>query len=141
MDNTLRLEFPALPANVAVARVCVAVFASQLDPAVTDLDDVKLAVSEAVTNAVVHAYPDGQGMVRVIAALDGDNLIVTVEDDGCGIVDIEQARQPAFSTDPDRMGLGFAFMDSSMDAVEVTSARGSGTRVTLRKCLRAPKGV
>lgn len=140
MDNTLRLEFPAMPANVAVARVCVAVFASQLDPAVTDLDDVKLAVSEAVTNAVVHAYPDVRGVVRIVAALDGDNLIVSVEDDGRGIADVEQARQPAFSTDPNRMGLGFAFMDSSMDEVEVNSTPGAGTRVTLKKRLRAPKG-
>lgn len=140
MDNTLRLEFPALPANVAVARVCVAVFASQLDPTVSDLDDVKLAVSEAVTNAVVHAYEDGRGTVRVTATLAGDNLIVTVEDDGRGIADVARARQPAFSTDPERMGLGFAFMDSSMDEVEVDSAPGRGTRVTLKKRLRAAKG-
>ncbi|MGE5560071.1 MAG: anti-sigma F factor [Chloroflexota bacterium] len=141
MDNTLRLEFPALPANVALARVCVAVFASQLDPDVTDLDDVKLAVSEAVTNAVVHAYQGGQGMVRIIATMSGDSLTVVVEDDGRGIADVAQARQPSFSTDPDRMGLGFAFMDSSMDEVDVNSAPGQGTRVTLRKRLRAPKGV
>lgn len=136
MDNTLRLEFPALSVNVAVGRVCVAVFASQLDPTVAELDDIKLAVSEAVTNAIVHAYPNGEGLVRIVAAIADGTLTVIVADDGVGITDVSQARQPAFSTDPERMGLGFAFMDSAMDEVKVESSATSGTRVTLVKRLR-----
>lgn len=137
MDNTLRLEFPARSANVAVGRVCVAVFAAQLDPTVVELDDIKLAVSEAVTNAIVHAYPGGEGLVRISAAIADGVLTVTVADDGVGIADVMRAREPAYSSDPDRMGLGFAFMDSAMDEVRVQSAPGGGTRVTLVKRLRA----
>lgn len=137
MDNTLRLEFPARSANVAVGRVCVAVFAAQLDPTVVELDDIKLAVSEAVTNAIVHAYPNGEGLVRITAAIADGVLTVTVADDGVGIADVERAREPAYSSDPERMGLGFAFMDSAMDEVRVQSAPGGGTRVTLVKRLRA----
>jgi stage II sporulation protein AB (anti-sigma F factor) len=137
MDNTLRLEFPARSANVAVGRVCVAVFAAQLDPTVVELDDIKLAVSEAVTNAIVHAYPNGEGLVRIAAAIEDGVLTVTVADDGVGIADVERAREPAYSSDPERMGLGFAFMDSAMDEVRVQSAPGGGTRVTLVKRLRA----
>lgn len=141
MDNSLRLEFPSLPANVALARVCVAVFASQLDPSVSDVDDIKLAVSEAVTNAVLHAYPDQPGMVRVVATLSDGTVTVRVEDDGCGIADIDKAREPEFSTQPDHLGLGFAFMESAMDQVKVESEPGRGTVVTLIKRLVAPESA
>ncbi|MEW6545675.1 MAG: anti-sigma F factor [Bacillota bacterium] len=131
--NYLHIEFPALPANVGVARVAVASFAAQLEFTWAELEEVKVAVSEAVTNAVVHAYPKGPGPVKVRAQLDGGILAVEVEDQGVGIADVAQARQTSFTTDPERMGLGFTFMESFMDQVEVWSEPGRGTRVSLAK--------
>ncbi|MEW6724345.1 MAG: anti-sigma F factor [Bacillota bacterium] len=133
--NELVLEFVSRPENVAVARVTVAALAAQLDPSLPELDDVRLAVSEAVTNATIHAYPGTTGRVVVRARLCQRRLTVEIIDYGQGIADIEQARQPSFSTDPnpERMGLGFAFMESCMDQVEVESAPGRGTTIRLIK--------
>lgn len=132
-DNYLFLEFPSLPANVGVARVAVASFAAQLEFTWAEIEEVRVAVSEAVTNAVVHAYPGRTGPVRVRARLQEGGLVVEVEDEGVGIADVAQARQTSFTTDPERMGLGFTFMESFMDAVEVWSEPGRGTRVSLTK--------
>jgi len=131
--NYLDMEFLSLPANVGVARVAVASFAAQLGFTWAELEEVKVAVSEAVTNAVVHAYPEGPGPVKVRVRLEGGKLTVEVEDRGVGIVDVAQARQASFTTAPDRMGLGFTFMESFMDQVEVWSEPGRGTRVSLTK--------
>ena len=132
--NQVKLEFLSIPANVAFARVAVAAFASQLDYTLADLDEIKVAVSEAVGNAIIHGYEnEAAKMVRITVSLSDDMLEVAVEDDGKGIVDIEQAMQPAYSTEPERMGLGFVFMQSFMDTLQVLSEPGRGTRVLMTK--------
>ncbi len=135
--NWLRLELPALPENVALVRVAVNSLAAQLGFTLADLEEIRVATSEAFSNAVLHAYPDATlenpGTVRVEARIDGQTLEVSVADYGVGIPDVEAARQPAFTTREDRMGLGFAFMESFMDEVDVRTAKGSGTRVVMRK--------
>lgn len=132
--NQMRIEFLSIPANVAFARVTVAAFASQLDFTLADLEEIKVAVSEAVGNSIIHGYehvPDR--FVRVYAALTMDTLEIRVEDDGRGIEDIERALQPAFSTDAERLGLGFVFMQSFMENFQVESTPGRGTTVIMSK--------
>lgn len=141
VTNTMQLAMLAIAENVAVARLAVGSFASQLDFTLAELDELKVAVSEAVTNSVVHAYPEGPGQVIVRASQHGRELTVVVEDSGCGIADIAQARQPSYSTDPERMGLGFVFMESFMDSVDVASRPGQGTAVTMRKTPQTPAGA
>jgi stage II sporulation protein AB (anti-sigma F factor) len=134
IQNRMLLELPARAANLSLARAAVAAFAAQLPFTVDDLEDIKLAVSEAVSNVVLHAYaPGAEGAVHIEAFVRGEVLEVLVADTGRGIADIAQARQPAFTTAPDRMGLGFVLMDTFMDELCVDSAPGRGTRVTLRK--------
>lgn len=134
MRNQARLEFKSLPANVAFARVSVAAFASQLDFTINDLEEIKVAVSEAVANAVVHGYenrPDG--VVTVVMTITDDTLELKVEDRGKGIANVKKALEPSYSTDPERMGLGFVFMQSFMDYLHVESSVGKGTTVTMCK--------
>jgi len=133
MKNTLCLEIASLPENVGVARVTLAAFAALDSFSVAEIEEIKVAVSEAVTNAIVHGYRDSPGVVMLRAELEHSRLCIVVEDTGVGIEDIEQARKPAFSTDPERMGLGFVFMESFMDELEVVSAPGAGTRVRMTK--------
>lgn len=139
LRNEVKLEFPSRAENVGLARVSMAAFAGQLDFTLPDLEEIKVAVSEAVTNCIVHAYGDGTGLIRVSATLGDGSLKVTVEDWGRGITDVEQARQPSFSTEPERMGLGFVFMESFMDKVEVDSNPGRGTRVHMWKECPSPE--
>lgn len=132
--NQLKMEFLSLPANVAFARVAVAAFAAQLDFTLNDLEEIKVAVSEAVANAIIHGYGQSpHGIVRVSVTIVGNSLEIKVEDNGKGIDDVRKALQPAFSTDAERMGLGFVFMQSFMDRLRVDSSRGKGTRVTMIK--------
>jgi len=134
--NYIRLEFSSLPENVALARVLIASMAAQLDTTLNDLEEIKVAVSEAVSNAIIHGYQNKpNGMVKIEASIKEGFLEVMVEDCGVGIEDIEQAMAPTFSTDPDRMGLGFVFMKSFMDNVDVFSTVGKGTKVILQKKL------
>ena len=135
--NTMKVAFPSRSANEGFARSVVAAFAAQADPTMDELADIRTAVSEAVTNCIVHAYPDCIGSVTITAALRGDGVLrVVVADKGCGIEDVPQAMQPMFTTGgPERAGLGFAVMESFMDRVKVRSAPGRGTRVTLEKKL------
>ena len=135
--NTMKVAFPSRSANEGFARSVVAAFAAQADPTMDELADIRTAVSEAVTNCIVHAYPDCIGSVTITAALrEGGVLRVVVADKGCGIEDVPQAMQPMFTTGgPERAGLGFAVMESFMDRVKVRSAPGRGTRVTLEKKL------
>lgn len=133
-ENILRLEFLNLPANIGVARNAIGTFAVQLPFTLNEIDEIRLAVSEAVTNAVVHAYPGDSGWVRVTAAFADGALELMVDDDGRGIADPAAARAATCTTDPERMGLGFSFMDSFMDQVEVRPGpSGRGTRVRMRK--------
>ena len=136
--NYIKLEFPSRSANEALARSAVAAFAAQLDPTLDELGDIKTAVSEAVTNAIVHAYPDSVGSVRLRARiLGGDTLELTVQDAGRGIPDVKQAMEPLFSTGgDDRSGMGFTIMESFMDRLQVRSAPGKGTTVTMRRQIR-----
>ena len=128
--NYISLEFLSRSANEAFARG-----AAQLDPTLEELGDIKTAVSEAVTNAIVHAYPDALGRIALRArVLEGDVLEITVRDWGRGIADVEQARQPLYTTGgEERSGMGFTIMESFMDKLSVRSAQGKGTRVTMRR--------
>lgn len=140
MANRMGLTLLSRSDNVGVARVALAAFAAQLAFTLSDLEEIKVAVSEAVTNAVSHAYPGAEGEVAVSATADGDLLTVEVRDAGVGIPDVAAARAPSFTTVPDRMGLGFVFMESFMDELEVSSAPGQGTTVTMRKRCRPQAG-
>ena len=133
--NYITFEFLSRSANEGFARGAVACFAAQLDPTLEELGDIKTAVSEAVTNAIVHAYPDTLGKIVVKAKiLEGNVLEVTVRDWGRGIADVEQARKPLYTTGgEERSGMGFTIMESFMDKLTVRSAEGKGTRVTMRR--------
>lgn len=133
--EAMTMKMDSLSENEEFARVVVAVFASRMDPTVEEIDDIKTAVSEAVTNAVIHGYQGGEGIITLEAAVDENVLTVMVQDDGVGIPDVERAMEPMFTTAPDgeRSGMGFSFMEAFMDRVEVVSAPGKGTTVTMRK--------
>ena len=132
--NGMTLAIPSLPENVGLARVAVAAFAAQVDMTVNDLEEIKVAVSEAVSNAIIHGYGNNpDGLVTIRCQREDGQLEISVSDTGIGIADITQAMQPAFSTDPERMGLGFAFMQSFMDDLRVISEPGQGTQVIMRK--------
>ena len=135
VQNEMHLRFLSKSVNEAFARAAVSSFILPLDPTVSDLSDIRTAVSEAVTNCIVHAYPDVQGTVYLNAKLtDTGKLIVKVRDTGVGIENIEQAMEPLFTTSSDeRAGLGFAVMQSFMDKVKVRSQKGKGTCVTMEK--------
>lgn len=137
-DNYIRMEFPARSANEALARAVAAAFALQLDPTLDELGDIKTAVSEAVTNAIVHAYPDSLGTVWLKARVyDGEFFEITVKDKGKGIEDVKRAMEPLFTTGgEDRSGMGFTIMDSFMDKVKVRSKVGGGTTVTMTRRIR-----
>ena len=140
MNNKVKITFPSRSSNEGFARGAVAAFVTPLDPTVAELSDIKTAVSEAVTNCIVHAYPDAVGPVELSAEVKGENqLVVTVADKGVGIENLERAMQPMYTTgSPDeRAGLGFAAMKTFMDEVKVRSRPGKGTRVTLIKYIRS----
>lgn len=133
--NEMKLSFESKSINEGFSRVAVASFASALDPTLEELNDIKTAVSEAVTNAIVHGYREKLGKIYITASITDKNIIrIKVRDRGVGIEDIEQARQPLFTTlGGERAGLGFAVMESFTDKVRVRSAPGRGTTVTLEK--------
>ena len=141
MKNEMRMEFDAVSENEGFARVAVAAFVTPLDPTLEEVADIKTAVSEAVTNAVIHAYPDWPEekprMVELRCSVNTDVLHIEIEDHGVGIADVEKAMEPLFSTcpDKDRSGMGFAFMEAFMDDLEVESTVGEGTVVRLEKKL------
>ena len=131
----ITVEFPSRSVNEGFARMAVASFAAQLDPTLEELGDIKTAVSEAVTNAIVHAYPDTLGRIVVKARLlEGGGLEVTVRDWGRGIPDVAKAREPLYTTGgEERSGMGFTIMESFMDTLRVTSKEGQGTKVVMRR--------
>ncbi len=133
--NYIKLEFPARSVNEGFARAAAAAFAAQMDPTMEELGDIKTAVSEAVTNAIVHAYPDTVGPVQMrLRILDGNVLQITVRDRGRGIPDVKKAMEPMFSTGgEERSGMGFTIMGSFMDGLKVRSAVDRGTTVTMSK--------
>ena len=132
--NRIVLELLSIPENVGMARLLVAMVAAQGNFTIAEVDEVKLAVSEAVTNAVVHGYSSAPNRtIRLEAGLENGTLEVAVTDQGRGIENLALAMQPAVSSDPDRMGLGFCFMESHMDSLHVDSTPGRGTRVVMTK--------
>ena len=134
-ENYMILDFPSKSANEAFARSAVACFAAQLDPTLEELGDIRTAVSEAVTNSIVHAYPDGLGLITVrCRILKGNVLDIVVKDRGVGISDVEQARRPMFTTGgSERSGMGFTIMESFMTSFSVISEPGKGTTVHMRR--------
>ena len=134
-NNEMKLEFKSKSVNEAFARITVAAFVSQLDPTVEEIADIKTAVSEAVTNSIVHAYKDIEGIVKVIAKLENEKITIEVIDSGLGIENVEEARKPLFTSKQgeDRSGMGFTIMESFMDDVKVESVLGLGTKVTMEK--------
>lgn len=137
--NEIKLSFPSLSENERFSRLAVSGFASQLDPQVDEISDIKTAVSEAVTNSIVHAYKNEIGKIELVARIYDDNVIyIKIKDHGCGIPDIKKAMEPLFTTSPEeeRAGLGFAVMESFMDKLKVLSKEGKGTSVILTKKLR-----
>ncbi|SDB52054.1 stage II sporulation protein AB (anti-sigma F factor) [Ruminococcaceae bacterium FB2012] len=140
--NRVTLRFPSLSENERFARLAVSGFVSSLDPALDELSEIKTAVSEAVTNCIVHAYRDTVGEIRMeLRLLEGCRLYISISDKGCGISDIDKAREPLFTTAPDeeRAGLGFAIMESFTDKLRVRSRPGHGTAVTMLRALRTRK--
>ena len=132
--NHLSLSFSSLPENVLIARMLASSIGAQLDLPMNDLEELKVAVSEAVSNAIIHAYRNSPNCTVTIDIDILDDIIsIRVSDTGCGIEDIPQAMQASFSTDPERMGLGFVFMKSFMDSLDVTSEPGKGTTVLMTK--------
>lgn len=134
VKNEIKLECMSLGENVALVRIAIAALAAQLEVTLNDLEEIKVATSEAISNSIIHGYgnkPDG--IVTVVGRLYDDCIEIEVIDTGVGIADVKQAMQPAYTTDPERMGLGFVFMQSFMDHVQVESQIGAGTKVRLRK--------
>jgi stage II sporulation protein AB (anti-sigma F factor) len=132
--EVMRLTFDSRSENEEFARVVVAVFVTRMNPTLEEIDDIKTAVSEAVTNAVIHGYQNGEGTILIEAAVEENVLSVTVSDDGVGISNIEKAMEPLYSTlGGERAGLGFAVMQSFMDKIKVTSKVGQGTTVVMVK--------
>ena len=137
-SNCMKIEFLSRSVNEGFARTAVAAFVSQLDPTIAELEDIKTAVSEAVTNAIVHAYPQSIGKIVLrVRILDGETVEMNVRDTGCGIADVEQAKEPLFTTGgEERSGMGFTIMESFMDTLRVRSQLGRGTSVTMRRKLQ-----
>lgn len=134
-ENQVSLTFPSRSANEGFARTAAACFAAQLDPTLEEVNDIKTVVSEAVTNAIVHAYPDSLGRIELKLRLREDHALeIVVKDWGVGIPDVEQARAPLFTTgNEERSGMGFTIMESFMDSLKVRSTPGKGTTVTMRR--------
>lgn len=132
--NWIKVEFPSEPANVAFARTTIALFASQLEFTLEDLDDIKVAISEAVSNSVIHGYKDSYGKIVLEASYTDNNLVISVEDFGHGIPDIAQAKEAGYTTIPEeRMGLGLVFIHEYMDDVKIQSEAEKGTKVVMHK--------
>ena len=137
-ENEMKLEFISKSSNEAFARVAVAAFAAQLDPTIEELADIKTAVSEAVTNSIIHGYEDKQGIIKIVCKLKENEIIIEISDTGKGIEDIEAAKEPLYTTKPnlERSGMGFTIMESFMDSMEIESIIGLGTKVTMSKKIK-----
>ena len=138
IDNEMNLEFISKSSNESFARITIAAFAAQLDPTIEELADIKTAVSEAVTNCIIHAYENRIGIVKMSAKLKDNEVIIEISDHGKGIENIEMAKEPLYTTKPnlERSGMGFTIMESFMDSMEIESVVGLGTKVTMRKKIK-----
>ena len=137
-ENEMKLEFISKSSNEAFARVAVAAFAAQLDPTIEELADIKTAVSEAVTNCIIHAYENKQGIVKIISRLKENEIFIEISDTGKGIENVNMAKEPLYTTKPnlERSGMGFTIMESFMDTMEVESIIGLGTKVKMSKKIK-----
>ena len=137
-DNEMKLEFLSKSANEAFARIAVAAFASQLDPTIEEIADIKTAVSEAVTNSIIHGYENREGIVKLHCMIKDNNIIIQVSDTGIGIEDIDTAKEPLYTSKPnlERSGMGFTIMQSFMDELNIESVLNLGTKVTMRKVIK-----
>ena len=134
-DNEMKLEFASKSSNEAFSRIAVAAFASQLDPTIEELADIKTAVSEAVTNSIIHGYENKEGVVKIEARIKDNYIEIEISDTGKGIEDIDLARRPLYTSKPnlERSGMGFTIMESFMDDTKIESVVGLGTKITMRK--------
>ena len=137
-DNEMKLEFLSKSSNEAFARISVAAFVAQLDPTLEEIADIKTSVSEAVTNSIIHGYEEQLGIVKLTCKIRDNEIIIEISDSGKGIENIEIAKQPLYTTKAnlERAGMGFTIMESFMDDVEVESALGIGTKITMRKKIK-----
>lgn len=137
-ENEMKLEFISKSSNEAFARITVAAFASQLDPTIEELSDIKTAVSEAVTNCIIHGYENKQGIVKIKCKLKENEIIIEISDSGKGIENVDMAKEPLYTTKPnlERSGMGFTIMESFMDEMKVESIVGIGTKVTMKKIIK-----
>ena len=136
LDNKISIEFQSLSQNEGFARVAISAFIAQLDPTIDEMADVKTAVSEAVTNSIIHGYENKkEGIIRIEASISSNEVTITIIDNGRGIKDVEQAREPLYTSRPDleRSGMGFTVMETFMDSLNVESEFGKGTRVIMKK--------
>ena len=143
VTNYIKLEFPSCSSNESFARAAAAGFAAQLDPTLEELGDIKTAVSEAVTNCIVHAYPDSIGKITMrLRIIDGEKLEITIKDRGRGIEDVQQAMLPMYTTGgEERSGMGFTIMESFMDKLKVKSSGAKGTSVTMLRTIKQRKSL
>ena len=137
-DNEMKIEFLSKSSNEAFARISVAAFVAQLDPTLEEIADIKTSVSEAVTNSIIHGYEEQLGIVKLTCKIRDNEIIIEISDSGKGIENIEIAKQPLYTTKAnlERAGMGFTIMESFMDDVEVESALGIGTKITMRKKIK-----
>lgn len=137
-DNEMKLEFLSKSCNESFARITVAAFASQLDPTIEELADIKTAVSEAVTNSIIHGYEDAEGIIKIKGKIIKNVIEIEISDTGKGIENVEMARKPLYTTKAnlERSGMGFTIMESFMDDVEIDSVLGLGTKVTMKKKIK-----
>lgn len=138
IKNEMKMEFLSKSANEAFARIAVASFASQLDPTIEEIADIKTSVSEAVTNSIIHGYANSEGIVKVKARLYDDEIEIEVSDNGAGIEDVKEAREPLFTTkgNLERSGMGFTIMENFMDELSVESIVGLGTKIVMSKKIK-----
>jgi len=137
-ENEMKLEFLSKSNNEAFARISVAAFASQLDPTIEELADIKTAVSEAVTNSIIHGYEDNEGIIKIICKIFANTIQIEISDTGKGIENIEMAKQPLYTSKPnlERSGMGFTIMESFMDEITVESIMNLGTKITMKKIIQ-----
>ena len=140
-ENEMKLEFVSKSNNEAFARIAVAAFVSQLDPTIEELADIKTAVSEAVTNCIIHGYENSSGIIKIISKIFANTIEIVISDTGKGIENIELARKPLYTSKSnlERSGMGFTIMESFMDEVNIESVVGLGTKITMKKLIKRPE--
>lgn len=140
-ENEMKLEFISKSNNEAFARIAVAAFVSQLDPTIEELADIKTAVSEAVTNSIIHGYENSNGIIKIISKIFANTIEIEISDSGKGIENIELARKPLYTSKSnlERSGMGFTIMESFMDEVHIESVVGLGTKITMKKLIKRPE--